>query len=489
MKIRTVFLNLFLILLFFGCNQDKKNVIQFLEAESGKYISMQEMHDKDASGGRYLQMKDAGDVKWDVSVPEKAYYKVEMQYRSPSGDKEQMLQINDKIIPVGFGISNQWKLWSQDFRLDSGKNTIVLKKDWGEMDIDFIAIKPAELLYDITPLNLTFYKNHPRDLVIKIDNYHQPVQKISIDSVAVSFSIKPYPYQEYAVWAEIGNAALTGFANGRHNFTVDIVTTKLVGNILIDNTPAPSDLIIVAPDVSHGSSVILKMPGNKNMMIDCGQGWVRDSVLIPLLERHHIDTIHTFIITHYHDDHMGGDSGRTILERFHVEKFFDYRTYPSGFSWVENGVSFKVLNSYPDGNDENTRSLALKISYKDFVYIHSGDIYGINQQRIREQFPDDIRAHVYYANHHFHGSLDTGYLRAVNPDLVIVQAQEAIYARYAYMVNYKKETVDYLNRHRPVKVETMPVIETGMVVLRINNADEWWYETYKDQDFAVIPGF
>jgi competence protein ComEC len=171
-----------------------------------------------------------------------------------------------------------------------------------------------------------------------------------------------------------------------------------------------------------------------------------------------------------------------------VEKFIDYNTYPTGYEWTQDSVHFKILNSYADGEEENTRSLSIRISYNGFVYVHGGDTYAVNQQKILDRFPADVPAQVFHANHHFHGSVDPDYIIATHPDLVILQAQEAIYARSAYMVKYKQESEKVLNAGRSFPIETLPALEVGTIVLRIKNAGQWGYETYRKQDDLVIPG-
>jgi beta-lactamase superfamily II metal-dependent hydrolase len=263
---------------------------------------------------------------------------------------------------------------------------------------------------------------------------------------------------------------------------------KIQAQLSVLSEPAFSDLILVAPDVEHGSSMLLRLPSGKNMLIDCGKDWVRDSIVVPLLHRHGVDSIQTFILTHYHGDHDGGDSGRTIIHDFHVQEFIDYHTYPAGYEWEQDGVSFKILNAYADGNEENTRSLAIRISYKGFTLMHGGDTYAVNQQKILQRFPEDVPADVFYANHHFHGSVDADYIIATNPDLVILHAQEAVYARAAYRVKYKEEAEKVLNRTRSVPIETLPALEVGCIVVRVDSGEEWGYECYRKQDELIIPG-
>ena len=400
-----------------------------------------------------------------------------MQYRVKNGQD----------IGVGFDMSDGWGLCSQPFYLESGMNTLGIRDGWAGMDLDRITIERAKTVSSITPMQNRFYLNHPRDLVFKIDNFNQEVIMCSMNGTGVDFELEPYPHQEYSSWLTIPALMLTGLSPGSYQLEVELEQETVVADIVLLMEPLHADLTVVAPDVEHGSSMLLELPGGSNMLIDCGKSWVRDSIVIPMLKRHGIDTIHAFMLTHYHPDHDGGDSGKVIKEQFHVQEFIDYRSYPTGYAWEQEGVRFKVLNSYADGQDENTRSLSLAISYNGFRMVHGGDTYGVNQIMILDRFPDEVPADVFYANHHFHGSVYPEYILKTNPEVVIVQAQEAIYARAAYMEKYKKESELVLERHQNQPIETLPALEVGTIVLRINSGGDWTYETYREQDTVVIP--
>lgn len=458
------------------------------EAEAGSIDQMTIGRDTCASGGAYLSIENSSKVEWKIPVDKTGYYQVEIRYRTKGGDKMQYLLKNDSEIACGFDMSASWNLFSQAFHLDSGFNTLGIRDGWGSMDIDWIALESYRPGFGITPKKHTFYKTGPHDLVFKIDNFHQQVEEVILDGRSLNFTVSPYPYQESAIWLEIKASELMPSSPGQYELSVKLEKEMLRSELLVLVEPVFSELVMVAPDVEHGSSMLLRLPSGKNMLIDCGKSWVRDSIVVPMLQRNLIDTIHTFILTHYHDDHDGGDSGKIIINDFHVEKFIDYNTYPTGYEWEQDGVKFKIVNSFTDGKDENTRSLAIKISYKGFNFMHGGDTYGSNQQKILHRFPDDVPAHVYYANHHFHGSVDPAYIIATNPDLVIIHAQEAIYARAAYMVKYKEEAEKILNTTRSTPIETLPALEVGTIVLRIDSGERWGYETYRHQDNLIIPG-
>ncbi len=464
------------------------NIVRY-EAEAGSFHQMTLTEDSTASGGQCLSIEKSSKVTWEIPVDLKGYYQITIRYRTGGGDKMQYLLKNDAEIELGFEMSPNWNLFSQPFYLDSGVNNLGIREGWGDMDVDWISIGPPHVRFGITPRHHTFYKEAPHDLVFKVDNFHQQVKEVHLAGYPINYSVTPYPHQESAIYLELKAVDLLRFPPGKHDVSVKLENTDVKAGIAILREPVYSDLVMVAPDVGHGSSMLLRLPSGKNMLIDCGTARARDNVVVPMLRRHGIDTIHTLILTHYHGDHDGGDSGRTIIQDFHVEQFMDYNTHPTGYEWEADGVNFKIVNSYSDGDEENTRSLAIRISYNGFNFMHGGDTYAVNQQKILSRFPADVPAQVYYANHHFHGSVDPEYVIETNPDLVILQAQQAIYGRAAYMVKYKRESEKVLNKKRSIPIETLPALEVGTIVLRIDGAGEWGYETYRKQENLVIPGF
>ena len=460
-----------------------------IEAESGSNQGLTLMESQGATQGTYLHLDEKGTVTWSVQIPQEGYYDIIIRYRASDGDKEQILLKNDIEIPIGFGMAEDWALFSQPFFLKEGTNSLGLKESWGYQDLDWIKCAPATVTRHFVPHHLTFYKNHPDNPTLKVDNFHDPIQTVTLDDQPLRFTWRDYPFQERAIWLELESVDLKNLPVGEHSLSIQLKTAEINGKVTIQNDPQAADLMILAPDVSHGSSVFMRLPSGRNLLIDCGQDWVRDGTLIPLFERHEVDTIHVLILTHYHRDHDSGDRGKTMINRFNIQEVIDYQTHYTGYEWDQDGVHIKILNSYEDGNDENRQSMAMKIQYGDFIYIHDADIYEDNQQRIMADFPNDLTAQVYYANHHFHGSVYPPYIQALNPDVVIIQAQEAIYARHAYMVKYIQEVENVLNTRRKTPVATLFPQEVGTVVIRVNKSGQWEYFTRMNGDTDRIPGW
>lgn len=461
---------------------------KIIEAESGRTVNLNIKQDDSASNKRYLEMKSEGSVAWTVEVPDSTWYNLTIRYRSPQGEKENSLIVNNTKWRLGFGWAADWNELKRPIVLDDGLNTVELASNWGWIDIDYVALEEARLAPELTPKKNLFYREFPKAIIIKLNAFGRKIESVTCNDLHLPFSLKPYPYAEDSWMIRIDDSALLSLPVGEqkvqfHFNTAEILTFQL----MILEKREPAQLTIIAPDISHGNAVLFLLPNGETMLVDCGQAYFRDAVLIPLLEKNGIKQLDYLVLTHYHEDHDSGDKGQTILKKFNVKHFRDYRNFKAGDEIEIGEVHFKVLNAFDDGTDENTRSMAFRLEYNGFAYQHDADIYAINQRKIIEKFPDDIKAHVYLANHHFHGSSDEQYLRMVQPDVVFIQAEQAIYARSTYATTYLQNTVKWLLENKNKVVENLPMLEVGTAVIRVNSADDWSYETYKDSSVPFIP--
>lgn len=234
-------------------------------------------------------------------------------------------------------------------------------------------------------------------------------------------------------------------------------------------------LMIATLDVGHGTCRVLRLPDGTTAMIDTATADAFARVVAPFLRAHGIARIDHVLITHYHDDHSGG------LERLRAEFAIgtvrDYLSFRTGDTFDLGGVAVRVLNAHDAGTDENSRSLSLRLEYRGFVFTDGADIYGHNQARILREAPEAVRAHVYGANHHFHGSVDVAYLRRTDPVLFLVSADPAVYARGAYSDEFVLEVERHLRSRGARLRETLLTPEVGHVLLRVEDGARWTYET------------
>ncbi|MGE5498753.1 MAG: CBM35 domain-containing protein, partial [Syntrophothermus sp.] len=466
--------------LLFSSSPDRTSKPNFYEAEKGKYERLTLLNDTSASGGEYLHMDSAGTVSFKVRTAKAGWHSLIFRYRAPGGEKEEYVIRNGYKKPVGFEMSDKWNLCTTKTFLNKGMNDISLEKSWGNIDLDYLSVEPVSIMPVLSPQNNFFYKEHPYDITVNVKKFGSRLKSVTCEKMKLKYEAKDFADFEDAVNVRIPSSQLMNISEGKQELSFNFTNgTSLKYNLTIEGNREPAKLTIIAPDVEHGNSVLILLPTGKTMLVDCGKSWVRDSILIPFLDRHGINKIDYFIITHYHGDHDSDDRGMKIKQRYNVDNFFDNQSFTTGASYNVEGVNFKILNSYSDGTDENSRSLSCRMEYNGFVYVHGADTYADNQKRILKDFPDDIKADVFFANHHFHGSADTDYLRAVEPKIVLLQAEKAIYARSTYMVNFSERVVPYLKENKKGFIEVLPNLEVGTVVIRVNDKNDWTYESYR----------
>ena len=451
------------------------------EAEELQSVNLELVNDSTASNNYFLRMPDSGSVSLNLEVPADNYYNIVIRYRAFESSKEEYLDINKKKITIGFGYSEEWNNFEQNIYLVKGINNLTLHSSWGNFDIDKISVRTTTVSPSIKPKNNSFYKSNPRDIKFILDNYKSEIQSVEASGVSLNYEIMPFPFKEESVFLNINKEELLKLENGSVIVEIKLSNNQIVkANLNIESLRETYGLTIIAPDVEHGTAMIFILPNNEVLLVDCGKDWVRDNILIPLLDNNGIEKIDHFIITHYHDDHDSGDRGEKIKELFYVTNFYDYKSFSSGNEFNIGDVKFKILNSYGDGNDENSNSLSFKMEYNGFIYQHGGDTYSTNQNKILSKFPDDVKADVFYANHHFHGSINPEYIKAIDPKIILVQAQEAIYARSAYMDNFKRKAEKFLKSNSDNYIECLPALEVGTTVIRVNDKMDWIYETYSN---------
>ena len=464
------------------------------EAENAALLDgIQVIEGTSASGGKFLRMEETGAVRFGVNVEQAGRYTLTIGYRVSGGDTAQRILINgtEYAPEIGFPLQAGWSQIQYSAGLKAGANTIELRKSWGRMDIDSLTVSgPIFEQPEISPKTNTFYQNQTvSDLFIQVEKKQHPLISITHNDKPVPFDQTPVSYIQDAAMVKISADYLATLDTGKTELVFHFGDCEpLPFSLDVRNTQRQAELTIVSFDVSHGASVLILFPTGKSLLIDTGTETMCKERVIPFLQRHHINLDYLWL-THYHDDHAGGQ--KLLAETFKDLAKKDYRGFTSGERFEFEKTNITILNAYQDGTDENTRSLSMRMEYKGFVYTHGGDIYGQNQDRILRRYtaenqPDFLRTHVYHANHHFHGSVDVPYLRTIDPRLFIVSAEEHVYGRGAYTHHVQREVLPWLNENGRL-LEDLLSFEVGHVVIRITDGDVWNYETYKDLD-ALIPG-
>jgi competence protein ComEC len=465
-------------------------ISRIFEAENAMMNdSVKIMNDNTSSNNKCLSFGKDGSIKWEVDNPSSGWYNIAVRYRAVEGDMAQVIDVNGKKHGLGFSMCNNWNDASFKTYLQKGSNEITMTPDYGKVHIDYLSIPEDSLLLlpAISPVNGVFYKDHPTTLTIFTDAKGKKLKTIQSAGRSVNFQIIEYVYLEGAYHVALSKESLLLLPLGNNllNFEFDdgsMVTLSLA----IKQTVDCPGLTLILFDVEHGNAVLVILPDGKKLLIDSGKEAYAKTVVMPFLDSNHIDSIDYFIITHYHDDHMGAKD--EIIKKYNVSHVFDYKSFNSGDTLKLDKAIATMLNAFADGIDENTRSLSFLLNWNGFTYSHGADNYAQNQDCILKKLGNRVSADVFYANHHFHGSVNPNFIMWTNPVLVVVSAQQAVYARGAYADIYKEQTEKNLYAAHARLKETLLTLETGTVVVRVNNSGDWSYETYRDNNDIFLPG-
>lgn len=209
----------------------------------------------------------------------------------------------------------------------------------------------------------------------------------------------------------------------------------------------PGKLKLSFIDVGQGDSILITTPDNKNILID-GGGKTENSysgtdigkdVLVPYLYSHGVKKLDMVISTHSHADHLQGLVA--VLKDFEVDNFVktDLCSQDSYDSLLREGaldsskvvnveendiitagkyVKMYVLSPENKTEDENDSSIVIKLVYRDFSALFTGDISSETAHNLCKQ---DIKSDILKIPHHGSSdSLDNSFLDEVNPEAAVI---------------------------------------------------------------------
>lgn len=192
------------------------------------------------------------------------------------------------------------------------------------------------------------------------------------------------------------------------------------------------DMEVTFLDVGQGDSAYIKTPSGANILIDGSGGGVEGSfdmgrsVIAPYLWNRRVFNIDALIVTHFHEDHLGGiiyilnnfkvgcviDNGSEVRGSYLFDEYLEairrnrirrVTVRRGDIIGPFGGVSLYVLNPDPDPDvpaiDSNDNSLALKLVYKDFSALFCGDITQKAMEGL-ESYGSFLRSDVIKVPHH-----------------------------------------------------------------------------------------
>ena len=189
---------------------------------------------------------------------------------------------------------------------------------------------------------------------------------------------------------------------------------------------AAATLSIVFAAAGHGDAALITTPAGRQLLVDCGGSRFARQGLVPLLRSRGVRELDAFILTHPHDDHIGG--AQALLAAFRVYRLFDpgyacnspaYRqillaaegkkiplVFPHSGSvlYREQGLTITVLSPpprlfYHTKSDYNNNSLVLLLRHGATSVLLTGDIEREGLHVLLQAYPG-LRCTLVKVPHH-----------------------------------------------------------------------------------------
>lgn len=242
-------------------------------------------------------------------------------------------------------------------------------------------------------------------------------------------------------------------------------TKKDLVSISFETTSEGKNLKIVFFDVTQGDSILISLPNGKNMLIDGGPGKgmvVQESepgvlvteidagkeVIVPYLQEYNIN-INGIVVTHPHSDHFGGVIS-ILNSGFIPEWFMDAKVETSHPEYLkllnlvyEKKINYKIalpqqkimldpevdieifapVQKYPSDLVDravNNLSIVIKLTYKNFSVLFTGDIETFAEMDLLE-YKEKLKSTILKIPHHgSFTSTSEPFLDFVSPEVAVI---------------------------------------------------------------------
>jgi competence protein ComEC len=193
-------------------------------------------------------------------------------------------------------------------------------------------------------------------------------------------------------------------------------------------------------DVGQADAIYIDLPDDNDILIDGGN--VGDGQTVcNYLKAQGVDDIELLIVTHPHEDHIGGLP--TILDAYRVEKIVDsgkttessiYNTYQAKVktegavyesdnyqSYTWGNTALKIYTGSETWEDINDYSVVCRLDTGDIELLFTGDA----ENPVEATLKGDISAEVLKVGHHGStSSTSAEFLSRVNPQVAIISVGE-----------------------------------------------------------------
>jgi competence protein ComEC len=205
-----------------------------------------------------------------------------------------------------------------------------------------------------------------------------------------------------------------------------------------------SNLRITAIDVGQGDAILIETPQKKNILIDAGPASLNNNsgnrIIVPLLKHTGIANLNDIIITHLHNDHIGGlesivksiSVGSIIYPTFinsltHLPEIIRLRwSSTNSGSQIQIDSTIRIYVFHPSrqatssGNMNNT-SIVIKVVYGKTSILFNGDAEAEVEHKLIQRYKNILTSDIFKVAHH--GSATSSseeFLKAVKPQYAII---------------------------------------------------------------------
>ncbi len=239
-------------------------------------------------------------------------------------------------------------------------------------------------------------------------------------------------------------------------------------------------------NVGQGDSILVQQ-GDKNMLIDAGTN-ASTSSLISYLRSQDIKKIDYLVLTHPHEDHIGGADA--VIKTFDIGSIYMPKVTANTATFRDvakamNAKGLKATVPVPGTNfnlgqaacdilgpvktvsgDLNTYSIVIKVSFGNNKFLFTGDAQSSNERdMINKGF--DLSADVLKVGHHgSHTSTSQNFLDKVNPKYAVISC--GVNNDYGHP---HKETMDRLKR---MNITVYRTDKSGTIVAESDGKNIKW---------------